>query len=71
MLYVIDKKYYIKIGRKFIEVNVTYENDDLKIEAKNNKYIEDNGDIKYDVQVIDDTFKKNFNKSSDKYKSYE
>lgn len=60
MLYVINKRYYIKVGRKFILVNITYNNGDIQLKADKSSIIEDNGNIKYTTQVVDDEFKKKF-----------
>ena len=60
MLYVINKRYYIKVGRKFILVNITYNNGDIQLKADKSSIIEDNGNVKYTTQVVDDEFKKKF-----------
>lgn len=67
MLYVIDNKYYFKMGRKFVRVNVTYKNGDLQLDANPKEYIEDNGNIEYSTQNVDEAFKNKI-KSSKSYK---
>lgn len=70
MLYVINKRYYIKVGRKFILVNITYNNGDIQLKADKSSIIEDNGNVKYTTQVVDDEFKKKF-KPEPVMRSYE
>ena len=70
MLYVINKRYYIKVGRKFILVNITYNNGDIQLKADKSSIIEDNGNVKYTTQVVDDEFKKKF-KPEPAMRSYE
>ena len=70
MLYVINKRYYIKVGRKFILVNITYNNGDIQLKADKSSIIEDNGNVKYTMQVVDDEFKKKF-KPEPVMRSYE
>ena len=60
MLYVINKRYYIKVGRKFILVNITYNNGDIQLKADKSSIIEDNGNVKYTTQVVAAEFKKKF-----------
>lgn len=60
MLYMINKNYYIKVGRKFINVDISYENNDINLKPNRKKYIEDNGKIKYEMIKIDDNFKNKF-----------
>lgn len=66
MLYEIRGEYYIRIGRKYIKVNVEYKNNNIDIVPSSPKVvIEDNGNIKYTEHVINEDFKKRFvNKSS-------
>ena len=70
MLYVINKRYYIKVGRKFILVNITYNTGDIQLKADKSSIIEDNGNVKYTTQVVDDEFKKKF-KPEPVMRSYE
>ena len=59
MLYEIDKKYYIRVGRRFIEVDVDVKNDEIDvIPHKPTKEIENNGNIKYKTQKVNEDFKK-------------
>lgn len=60
MLYVIDKKYYVKVGRKFIPVDITYKNNDIQLTPHKEKYIEDDGHIKFKTQIVDEKFKQSF-----------
>lgn len=70
MLYVINKRYYIKVGRKFILVNITYNNGDIQLKADKSSIIEDNGNVKYTTQIVDEAFKKKF-KPEPVMRSYE
>lgn len=67
MLYVIDKQYYIKVGRKFIQVDVSYDaaKDNLIVKANKKRIIEDNGNIKYSIKNITDEFKKSLKPTSE------
>ena len=69
MLYEINKEYYIRVGRRFIKVDVVVKDKDINITPhKPTKEIEDNGNIKYTEHVINEDFKKRFvNKSSRVY----
>lgn len=59
MLYEIDKKYYIRVGRRFIEVDVDVKNDEIDVIPHNpTKEIENNGNIKYKTQLVNEDFKK-------------
>lgn len=73
MLYVIDNNYYIKIGRKYIKVDLDYKDNDLVVKSNKNDFIEDNGSLSVTTKVIDDDFK-NYIKSlkikSDKTEKY-
>lgn len=61
MLYEIKNEYYIRIGRKYIKVNVDYKNDDINIVPSSPKVvIEDNGNIKYKEHVVNENFKRRF-----------
>ncbi len=66
MLYEIKDEYYIRVGRKYIKVNVAYKNNDIDIVPSSPKVvIEDNGNIKYIEHIVNDDFKKKLiNKSS-------
>lgn len=69
MLYEIKGEYYIRIGRKYIKVNVEYKNNDIDIVPSSPRVvIEDNGNVKYREQIVDEAFKKRFiNKGSRVY----
>lgn len=60
MLYVINDKHYIKVGRKFILVDIEYKNNDIVLKPNRTNFIEDNGKVKYKTQVVDDKFKQKF-----------
>lgn len=65
MLYEIDKEYYIRVGRRFIKVDVVVNHNDINITPhKPTKEIEDNGNIKYKIQNVDDEFKKKLSSKS-------
>ena len=73
MLYVIDNNYYIKIGRKYIKVDLDYKNNDLVVKSNKNDFIEDNGSLSVTTKVIDDDFKnyiKSLKSKSDKTEKY-
>lgn len=46
MLYEINKKYYIRVGKDFVEVELVYSDKDVDLKPTKNK-IENNGNIKY------------------------
>lgn len=60
MLYVINNKYYIKVGRKFIPVEIQYKNGDIDLKPNRQNYIEDNGKVKYTTQIVNKEFKERF-----------
>ena len=73
MLYVIDNNYYIKIGRKYIKVDLDYKDNDLVVKSNKNDFIEDNGSLSVITKVIDDDFKnyiKSLKSKSDKTEKY-
>lgn len=73
MLYVIDNNYYIKIGRKYIKVDLDYKDNDLVVKSNKNDFIEDNGSLSVTTKVIDDDFKnyiKSLKSKSDKTEKY-
>lgn len=67
MLYVINNKYYVKVGRKFIPVEINYKNDDIELIPNRKNYIEDNGKVKYTTQIIDEKFKDSFKPKKSNY----
>lgn len=73
MLYVIDNNYYIKIGRKYIKVDLDYKDNDLVVKSNKNDFIEDNGSLSVTTKIIDDDFKnyiKSLKSKSDKTEKY-
>lgn len=67
MLYVIDSKHYIKVGRKFIPVEIQYKNGDIDLKPNRQNYIEDNGKVKYTTQTVDKKFKESFKPKKSNY----
>lgn len=67
MLYVIDNKYYVKVGRKFVPVEIKYKNGDIELTPNRKQYIEDNGKVKYTTQIIDEKFKDSFKPKKSNY----
>ena len=54
MIYEINNKYYIKVGKDFVEVEMVINNDDIKLNPTKNK-IENNGKIKYkEINILSD-----------------
>ena len=67
MLYEINKEYYIRVGRRFIKVDVVVKDKDINITPhKPTKEIEDNGNIKYKIQNVNDEFKKKLSSKTEK-----
>jgi hypothetical protein len=58
MLYKIEDNYYIRVGRKYIEVKILVKDGDVSLEPNHKKYIEDNGGLKVTEQVFNDEFVK-------------
>jgi len=46
MIYLIDNKYYVKVGKDFTEVELVFTDDDVDLKPTNNK-LENNGNIPY------------------------
>lgn len=46
MIYEINNKYYIKVGKDFVEVEMVIKNDDIQLKPTKNK-VENNGNVKY------------------------
>lgn len=44
MLFEIDNKYYVKVGKDFIEVEMVFKNNDIDLKATKNK-LENNGSL--------------------------
>lgn len=68
MLYVINNKYYIKVGRKFIPVEINYKNNDIELIPNRKNYIEDDGKVKYTTQMVDKNFKESFKPKESNFK---
>ena len=64
MFYQIDNKYYIKVGRKYIEVVPEIHDKEINMKPNNKSYLEDNGMLK--VNTI--TFDEIVNKTKEKHK---
>ena len=47
MIYLINGKYYIKVGKDFTEVELVFTDNDVDLKATNNK-IENNGNIVFE-----------------------
>lgn len=56
MLYKIEDNYYIRIGRKYIEVKFLVKDGDVSMETNPKKFIEDNGNLNVTEQVFNDEF---------------
>lgn len=48
MLYKIDNKYYVRVGKDFTEVELVFKDNDVDLKPTNN-ILEDNGTIKFDT----------------------
>lgn len=57
MLYKINDNYYIRIGRKYIEVRFVVRDENVSIIPNNKKFIEATSDLKVEGQAFDDKFK--------------
>lgn len=58
MLFKIEKDYYIRIGRKYIKVDIVVKNNDVSLVPDKKVVLEDNQDLKVVEYVFDDNFKK-------------
>ena len=58
MLFKIEKDYYIRIGRKYIKVDIVVKNDDVSLVPDKKVVLESNKDLKVVEYVFDDNFKK-------------
>lgn len=83
MLYLIDDKYYVKVGKDFTEVELVFTDNDVDLKPTSN-IIENNGNIMYETinfldkkQELIEKHKKEKpfnnmdNKSKSKYNSFE
>lgn len=64
MVYMIKDKYYIKVGRKFIYVDIVYNNNNITLKPNKKIFIEDDGKVKCRTIVIDEDFKNKFKPTS-------
>lgn len=58
MLYEINNNYYIRVGRKYVKVDMIVDGDDVKLSPNNKKVIEDNKSLKFSEVAFDDSLKK-------------
>lgn len=47
MIYLIDRKYYVRVGKDFVEVELVYKDGDVDLKPTNNK-LESNPNLKYE-----------------------
>lgn len=60
VLFKIKDNYYVRIGRKYIKVDIVVKDDNVSLVPNNKVVIEDNKDLVVTEQVFDDAFKKKF-----------
>lgn len=58
MLYKINNDYYIRVGRKYIKVDIVVKNNNVTLKPNNKYVIEDNKSLKVSEVAFDDSFKK-------------
>lgn len=58
MLYEMNNNYYIRVGRKYVKVDMIVDGDDVKLSPNNKKVIEDNKSLKFSEVAFDDSLKK-------------
>ena len=58
MLYKINNDYYIRVGRKYIKVDVVVKSNNVTLKPNNKYVIEDNKSLKVSEVAFDDSFKK-------------
>ena len=58
MLYKINNDYYIRVGRKYIKVDIVVKNNNVTLRPNNKYVIEDNKSLKVSEVAFDDSFKK-------------
>lgn len=58
MLYEMNNNYYIRVGRKYVKVDIVVEDDDVKLVPNNKQVIEDNKSLDVSEIAFDDSFKK-------------
>ena len=60
VLFKIKDNYYVRIGRKYIKVDIVVKDDNVSLVPNNKVVIEDNKDLVVTEQVFNDAFKKKF-----------
>lgn len=58
MLYEINNNYYIRVGRKYVKVDMIVDGEDVKLSPNNKKVIEDNKSLEVSEVAFDDSLKK-------------
>lgn len=58
MLYKINNDYYIRVGRKYIKVDIVVKNNNVTLKPNNKYVIEDNKSLKVSEVAFDNSFKK-------------
>lgn len=58
MLYEMNNNYYIRVGRKYVKVDIVVEGDDVKLVPNNKQVIEDNKSLDVSEIAFDDSFKR-------------
>lgn len=58
MLFKIEKDYYIRIGRKYIKVDIVVKDNDVSLVPNKKVVLEDNKNLEVVEYVFDDNFKK-------------
>lgn len=66
MLYKIKDNYYMRVGRKYIKVNMVAKGDNILVTPDNKSVIEHNNSLKVTEVKFDDAFKKAFIESQRK-----
>ena len=66
MLYKINNDYYIRVGRKYIKVDMVVKGDNILVTPDNKSVIEHNNSLKVTEVKFDDAFKKAFIESQRK-----
>lgn len=66
MLYEIKNKYYIRVGRKYVNVEVSVVDNEVVLKSNPSEYIEINENVKAKGFAFDETFKKEFLKKEEK-----
>lgn len=65
MLYKIKDKYYVRVGRRFKNVDVSIKNGEINIVPHKPKEEIEDSNVKYIIQEVNDNFKKELMKSFD------